>query len=30
MPEIQSVHRDDGRAVMPMLLRALHFYGKYT
>jgi adenylate cyclase len=26
VPNMQSVLRDDGRAAMPMLLRALHFY----
>jgi adenylate cyclase len=26
VPDMQSVLRDDGHAVMPMLLRALHFY----
>src|SRR5208283_4508147 len=26
VPDMQSVLHDDGRAVMPMLLRALHFY----
>jgi len=27
---LQSVLRDHGRAVMPMLPRALHFYGERT